>query len=256
MLLHDLQVVLRDALLGGDAEAAAREIAGDGLAPEARLAVYRHHVSTTLTAALKATYPVICRLVDARFFAFAADRYLRAHPPASPCLFEYGASFPEFLAAFPPCRDLAYLPDVARLEWAMKVASHAEDVAVLDPSRLAAVEAADMPRLTFTFEPSVSLLASPWPIERIWRANQDDAASLVVDLGAGGTRLQIRRVEGSVGISVLDAGVHLFRTVLAEGSTLEQAAAAASAADATLDLTRAIHELLQERIVVDFAVSN
>ena len=44
--------------------------------------------------------PVVCRLVDRRFFAYAADPYIRAHPPAGPCLFEYGATFPDFLAAF------------------------------------------------------------------------------------------------------------------------------------------------------------
>ena len=121
-------------MLGGDAGAAAREIEADGLAPEARLEIYRHHVLTTLTSALEATFPVVCRLVDRRFFAYAADRYLRAHPPTGPCLFEYGDSFPDFLAAFPPCRDLAYLPDVARLEWAMNAALHAADVDAIDPA--------------------------------------------------------------------------------------------------------------------------
>ena len=50
--------------------------------------------STTLTDVLMSAYPVVCRLVDPRFFAYAADRYIREHLPASPCLFEYGASLP------------------------------------------------------------------------------------------------------------------------------------------------------------------
>ena len=36
-----------------------------------------------------------------RFFGFAADRYIHDHLPAGPCLFEYGATFPDFLAGFP-----------------------------------------------------------------------------------------------------------------------------------------------------------
>ena len=172
--LRELQAAIGTAMLGGDAGAAAREIEPDGLAPEARLEIYRHHVLTTLTSALEATFPVICRLVDRRFFAYAADTYVRAHPPAGPCLFEYGDSFPDFLAAFPPCRDLAYLPDVARLEWAMSAALHAPDVDAMDPACLAHVAAEDMPRLTFAVDPSVSFLASPWPVDRIWRANQDE----------------------------------------------------------------------------------
>jgi len=111
--LRELQHDVRDALLGS-AEATVGEIAGDGVTPAARLAVYRHHVLTSLTAALEATFPVVVRLVDQRFFRYACDAYVRAEPPAGPCLFEYGATFPDFLAAFPACRQLAYLPDVAQ----------------------------------------------------------------------------------------------------------------------------------------------
>ena len=73
--LRELQAAIGAAMLGGDAGAAAREIEADGLAPEARLEIYRHHVLTTLTSALEATFPVVCRLVDRRFFAYAADTY-------------------------------------------------------------------------------------------------------------------------------------------------------------------------------------
>jgi len=72
--LRELQAAIGTAMLGGDAGIAAREIEPDGLAPEARLEIYRHHVLTTLASALEATFPVICRLVDRRFFAYA--RYM------------------------------------------------------------------------------------------------------------------------------------------------------------------------------------
>jgi hypothetical protein len=254
--LRELQAVIGTAMLGGDAGAAAREIEPDGLAPEARLEIYRHHVLTTLTSALEATFPVICRLVDRRFFAYAADTYVRAHPPTGPCLFEYGDSFPDFLAAFPPCRDLAYLPDVARLEWAMSVALHAPDVDAMDPACLAHVAAEDMPRLTFTVDPSVSFLASPWPIDRIWRANQDGASGDPVDLASGGVRLEVRRAGDVATVRELAVADHALRTALAGGATLEDAAAAALGVDSHFDLTVALHALLGERIFTGFAVSN
>jgi hypothetical protein len=203
--LRELQAAIGAAMLGGDMGAAAREIEGDGLAPEARLELYRHHVRTTLTSALEATFPVVCRLVDRRFFAYAADAYLRAHPPIGPCLFEYGETFPEFLAAFPPCRGLSYLPDVARLEWAMNAALHAPDVDAIDPAGLGRVAPEDMPRLTFAFDPSVSYLESQWPVDRICHTHQDGAAAAAgasgdlvasgdpIDLGSGGARIEVRR---------------------------------------------------------------
>ena len=45
--------------------------------------------------------------------------------------------FPEFLARFPPAASLAYIADVARLEWAVNRALHAPDAAPLDVARLA-----------------------------------------------------------------------------------------------------------------------
>ena len=254
--LRDLQAAMRAAVLGGDAEAVACEVAGDGLAAVARLDTYRHHVFATLTAALKATYPVVCRLVDERFFAYAADCYIREHPPAGPCLFEYGATWPRFLAAFPPCRPHPYLPDVARLEWAMNAALHAPDSTPLDRARLGAASTEDLPRLTFRLDPSVSFIASPWPIDTIWRANQDGAGvEPAVDLDSGGVHLEVRRPGDDVIIRALDAVSYAFHEALHAGHALERAAAVALAIDLCFDLTRAIHELLEAEILTDFALS-
>ena len=196
--LRELQAAILESILGADVAPAAACITGDGLDPAARLGIYRHHIFTTLTEALKGTFPVVCRLVDARFFAYAADTYLRRHPPSGPCLAEYGATFPAFLAEFPPCRGLAYLPDVARLEWALNRALHAENRHPLDPVRLAAAPSDTTPRLVFRLDPSVSFVASPWPIDRIWQAHQSDREDLdVVDLDGGGIHLEVRRVGGA-----------------------------------------------------------
>ena len=101
LMLPELQTQLAAAILAeGDAEVITA-VAADELS--ARIQIYANHVLTSLTAALEATYPVVCRLVDRRFFGFAADRYIRRHPPGGPCLHEYGADFADFLERFPPC---------------------------------------------------------------------------------------------------------------------------------------------------------
>src|ERR1700739_962818 len=103
--LLELQIHLRRAVLEGDASPIVAAIEGDGIDPSARLGIYRNHALTTFGATLKATFPVVCRLVDERFFAYAAHDYLRLHPPPSRCLAEYGADFPDFLAEFEACRQ-------------------------------------------------------------------------------------------------------------------------------------------------------
>src|SRR5258705_690299 len=194
--LRELQSHVRGALLGDDPRA-AREVVGDGLAPEARLAVYRHHVLTSLTAALETTFPVVARLVDPRFFRFACDRYVRAEPPAGPCLFEYGATFPDFLAAFEPSRHLAWLPDVARLEWAMNAALHAPDAAPLTAEALRAQPAGTPETAALALHPSVTLLESAWPGDAIWRANQADGNGPPhLDAGGGSPSAWRPRGEG------------------------------------------------------------
>ena len=239
------------ALLGGSDEAILAEILGDGLAPAERLAIYRNHVFVTLTEALRATYPVVVRLVHERFFAYAADRYIRAHPPAGPCLFEYGGLLPDFLATFPACRHLAYLPDVARLEWAINRALHAEDAVALDPRWLAAVPPDETGRLRLRLHPAVSLLESPWPLDLVWRANQPGAElEATVSLDAGGVRLQVYRLDDDVLFSRLAAGTFAFRAALSGGHDLERAVEAAHSVDPEFDVTRALRELLDDGFVV------
>jgi hypothetical protein len=242
-------------MFGPDAPELLETIAGDGLLPAARLQIYRHHVLTSLTDVLQATFPVICRLVDERFFRYAADAYIRQYPPEAPCLFEYGAHFPAFLATFPPCRHLEYLRDVARLEWALHIAWHAAVRMPLDPAELSGLAPHDVARLVFQFDLSVTLLDSPWPIDQIWRVHQaDEEIGASVDLNAGGIALEIRRWEGDVGFRRLDPASYTFRTTLAAGHPLTLAAEAALATSQEFDCMAALHELLTDGIISGFTL--
>ena len=240
--LRELQADFRAALLGGDPHAAARAVRPDGLAAATRVAIYRHHVVATLTAALESTYPVVARLVDPRFFRYAADRYIRDAPPAGPCLFEYGATFADFLARFPAARSLAYLPDVARLEWAMNVALHAHEAALIDPDALRALP-------SVALHPSVTLLSSAWPIDAIWRANQPHAGETRVDLDSGGVHLQVWRTGDDVVLRALSLAEHAFRAALAARGSLATAAEAAVVVDRDVDLAALVRRLLQEQVL-------
>jgi hypothetical protein len=250
LTLLELQARFVSAILREDARPVASLIVADGLTPAARVQVYWNHVFSSLTETLETTYPVVCRLVDRRFFGFAADRYIRSHPPSGPCLYEYGATFPDFLAGFPPCRGHPYLADVARLEWAMNAALHAEDVPALTPAALAAVAPEDSARLAVRVDPSAAWLRSSWPVDRIWRANQagaDPEAS--VDLTAGRALLEVRRRDDTVTLRRLAAGEFELRAALGQGATLEMAADAALAEDPAFDLTAALRALLDETLL-------
>jgi len=205
-------------------------------------------VLDSLTAALATTFPVVARLVDPRFFRYAADAYVRAQPPAGPCLFEYGATLADFLASFEPCRHLVYLPDVARLEWAMNAALHAPDVPPLTAAGAAALGPDALAARALALHPSVTLLRSRWPVDRIWRANQSDGDG-AADLDAGAVALQVWRRGDDVVFRALSPAADALRVALARTRRLGPALDAARAAEPAADLGALLREALDEACV-------
>jgi hypothetical protein len=247
--LLELQLQLRRAVLGGGSAALVGAISGDGLDPAARLRIYRNHAFATLGAVLEGTFPVVCRLVDKRFFAYAAHEYLRDHPPHSRCLVEYGADFANFLAGFEPCMNLPYLADIARFEWALKLAATVREAPPLPIEALAAVPPEKVASATLCLQPSVSYFSSGWPIDTIWQANQENNVP-TVDLARGGTRMEIRRAGDAAAWRCLDPGTFTFRTAFADGLVLAGAAAKAIAEDPDFDLAAALDRVFAEGLVV------
>lgn len=245
--LLELQMQLRRAVIGGDTAALVPAIRGDGLDPAARLQIYRNHAVATLGAVLEGVFPVVCRLVDKRFFAYAAHEYLREHPPHSRCVVEYGANFGDFLAGFEPCKDLPYLADVALFEWALKTAATVRQASALKIEALAGIRPESAALLKLALQPCVSYFASRWPIDAIWLANQHEEVP-AVDLASGGTTIEIRHADEGFSWQRLDPSAFAFRRALAEGFAL--GAAAATAADPTFDLAAALDRLFAEGLVV------
>jgi len=246
--LREVQETFRVALLGGGDAVALGLIAGDDAARAARFGVYRNNVAVSLADVLAATFPAVRRLVGEGFFAYAGSQFIAAHPPRRACLAEYGADFAGFLASFPPCRDLSYLPDVARLEWLVNAAAAAADAPRAAPQDLAAVTAEDAPRIVFALDPALGYLESPFPIERIWRENRECGGG-TVSLDEGGVRLEIGRGGAGIFVRALGAGAFAFRAALATGLDLEDAVARALSAAPGFDPAGALADLFRDGAV-------
>ena len=254
--LRDLQCGVAKSVLGQDEDSIVSAILGDGMAPGSRLSIYRNHYNITLTDALKATFPVVCRLLDARFFAYAANEFIKTTPPRQACLFEYGEGFPNFLAAFPPCAQLPYIGDVARLEWLINLALHSPGLPSIDSRELAHVDSRDYPRLVFSLQPSLRLIESKWPIDRIWHENKPGAEGEgVVDLNVGGCHLEVRQSGDDVIFRSLEVAEFVLRTELAGGGTLNEAVEAALARDRLFDTAHGLRRLFAEGLVTGFVLA-
>jgi hypothetical protein len=241
LALRDLQAAFAAHLLGADRADLAAYVLGDAIPAAARLRVYRHHVFESLGSALAATFPTVQALVGADFFRRLARAFVGQSPPDQPVLAEYGAGFPAFIAGHDAARDLPYLADVARLDWALNVAFHAPVDGRLAAADLAAVPADRLPSLRLALAPGTALISSPYPLDRIWAAAQPDAPAGTVDLDGDGAHLLVLRRPDDAAFAALSAGEAAFVAGLATGLSLEEAA---SRAYSGFDLSTAFARLL------------
>ncbi|MET0204364.1 MAG: DNA-binding domain-containing protein [Casimicrobiaceae bacterium] len=207
---------------------------------DTRLAIYRANGRANYRNALAATYPVVKRLTGAPFFDAVVDAFVAAHPPVAGDLNIYGERLAGFLERYSPAADLPYLPDVARLEWAIDEANRAADAlrapdAVLAVLSIIAPER--LPQVRLALGGSCRLITSAFPILRIWRANQPDrAGDERISQDEGGIALLVRRDPQGVALESLDAGEQAWIAALAQRATLGAAMDAAFAADPSFDL--------------------
>jgi hypothetical protein len=252
--LRELQRSFSAATLFGDRGATATLgiVAGD-LDPAARIGVYRNNVFGNYRKVLAATFPVVRRLVGDAFFDAAADHFVPGHPSTRGDVNRYGGEFAVFLAAYPPARELAYLADVARLEWAIDQAGIAADAGPLDTTALAAVAADALAHLRLVLHPAARLLASPYPVLRIWQVNQPGyPGDLRIDLGEGPDTLLVTRGTNGVTVERIGRGDHTLLAALAANATLGSAAEAAAAAEPAFDLGVALRRHVANQTLVAF----
>src|ERR1700748_1281019 len=112
-------------------EAPRDVVAAPGKGAVKRYNVYRNNVTVSLIDALAAIYPAVQRITGADFFRAMARFHVRATPPTSPLLFEYGRDFPAFIQSYEYAEPMPWLADIARVERAWLDAYHAEDAASL-----------------------------------------------------------------------------------------------------------------------------
>jgi uncharacterized protein len=220
----------------------------------ARLEIYRSNVTANHRKALVNAYPIVERLVGAAFFDGLAREYARAHPSNDGDLNVFGAAFPAFLRGFPHVRSLPYLPDVARLEWAIHRAHYAANAPVLDARRLAAVPPERQGALHLRLHAACALLDSPWPLARIWEVHRDDYdGDPRVDFDEGPHRCLVHRPLWRVMVGKLEAGPDAFLRAVQAGEPLETCVGAALAADPAFDLGAALAAWIDARVIVDFS---
>jgi len=202
-----------------------------------RMSVYRNNYISHMTKSLMGTYELITALTGDHFALMMAQDYARAHVPDKGNMNDYGAEYADFIADFELARAVPYLPDMARLEWALHEAYHAADDTALSIAALQAVDDGDLDCVRLRFRAAVRLISSDYPVFDIRNMclldgeqgddEQDDAAH--IDLAArGGQNCLIYRTDGpdmTVKIHKLEDDAYAAISAVRDGASLAEMAA-------------------------------
>src|SRR5688572_25414198 len=220
-------------------------IAGpDGKSAVKRYNVYRNNVTVSLIAALAATFPATRRITGDDFFPAMARSHIRASPPQSPLLFEYGRGFPEFIEHYEYARSMPWLADVARIERAWLDCHHATDALPLPPEALASIAPEQLPEAVLAPHPAARILRSRFAAVSICAANRGGGEAGPID-SAGAEDALLTRPHMEVVLRRIPPGAAVFLSALMAGDPLGQAAAAALAETPAFDLSAAIASALE-----------
>jgi hypothetical protein len=195
--LAALQAAMAEALLSGRAEAVTPSIEPGPITTTEALAVHRNTAMHGLVNALRLSHPTVDALVGEDFFDQAARDFVQAFPPASAWLTGYGEGFADFLAGYAPVRELPYLADVARFDFAIEAVGG--EALGLDGAAL------DLGQAVLILDGSLRLLDLDYPAAVIRDAIDDEEALAALDMSPRRHGLALWRLYDGVGLRPLGA---------------------------------------------------
>jgi len=174
MHIHDLQKKLVAGLNANNDDILDYIRTSSQLSAKEHLAIYQSSIFGSKQTVLKEIYAVCHKLVGNDFFIAMINQYIPQTISTSYDLASYGEDFYHFIANYQPAQSLPYLSDVARLEWAWHKLFTGSATKAFDFQLLAECYAKSAEQIVFLLSSNSTLIASPYPIHRIWEVNQDD----------------------------------------------------------------------------------
>src|SRR5471032_2810212 len=205
---------------------------------EHRYALYRGNLSATFDKTLSNAYPVIRMLVGDEFFGGLSKAYGHAHPSDSGDLNRFGAHV----------ADYPYLPDMARLEWALHRAHYAPGAEAIAADALAALTPEQVETARLRLHPACRLIASDWAVVPLWQAHQPDGGQEFPDQMAAPSYGLVLRPRWKTQLQPLSAAGHAALRVLADGGAF------GAALDAAFELDDDFDVAAQLRLWIDLAL--
>ena len=205
MDIKTLQGDFIEAIFGGEKSPAISHVMGDDtLTAEQRLGIYKGSVHGILTQALGTIFPVCKALVGDDFFDNMCDLFINKYPPKTTYFAEYGGDLPAFLKSFEHVKDIPYLVDMARLEWARQTVWHANSAKASDFSALSKLNEEQQSKVVFQLAENMHLIESEFRIDVLWFAHQPDTDIKLEDIEINqAVKLIVRKDQDTLKISLM-----------------------------------------------------
>jgi hypothetical protein len=253
--LIEVQQYIRDVVLGGSADPMVSLLVGGAL-PARRLGIHQRHYQASLADALLGKFPACVWLLGSPLVAEAARAFVRSHPPAAPCIAEYGAAFPEFLAVHAEARSFPWVLSLARLEWTLGRVAIAVDSAPIGMDALAALDASLLPDVVLEFQAGARYLEMDWPVDELVKLYLSDSRPDRFQLEPAAVALELKGARGTFHINRLDRAAFVFRRAIAGGISIGLAAERALDVDPDLNVGGALAALMADNLVIGVASDN
>jgi len=246
--LAEIQAAVRGAIVDKDAAAILPRLTG-GVDPTYRLSIHQRHYEASLLRVLRGRFPAVEWLVGGPFMIAATTEFVRRHPPLKPCLAEYGADFPRFLAERQGAEAMPWLGAVGEVEWQVGAVSVAVDEPTIGLDHFAAVGDTPLEALKLRLQPGLACVHAAWPVDELVRLYVSGQAPEQLAFDPAEVWLEVRGARGDFTINRLDKPTFAFRAAVAEGRPLATAIGAASAVEPTFDPGAALAGLFTDKLV-------
>jgi hypothetical protein len=247
--LAEMQLRIRRAVVAGDAAGIPPQLIG-GRDPGRRLAIHQRHYRSSLVAAIGSKFPATAWLLGKPFLDEAAGQFVRQHPPAAPCIAEYGKEFPRFLSTYSCAARVPYLYSFAELEWHLGQVAIAVDRPALALEVFSRFEANTLMHTCLTLQSGLRYLHASWPVDDLMKLYLTDTAPAEYRLAPADVWLEVRGARGEFRIDRLDAANFVFRKAVLDGQSIGVAAERALDANIGFDVGRAFTTLVRSGHVI------
>lgn len=243
MLLQNMQAEFAEAIFSRS------ELTG--VKPSANIIIHYNNVISSIRETLKEIYPMIIKLVGEPFFNLTVKEYMKRYPSRSSNLHEYGEFYNDFLSEYQPLKNLIYLSEVAKFEWACHTLFFAPEHAGFDINALKQVPSDQYEQLIFTLHPASKLIKFHYPILRIIDLCTNETNE-PININDGGINLLIIRRDLDISLVALNYSEFTFLSALDEGRPLKDALDLAMLIDKNFNLDEKLPAWISDKTIVDF----